>query len=261
MNNNCAVLVSSSDSYSDLGVQLEKNYMKYWPDCSMKVYFVTNTAQVTFKKFIGLTTGPDFGWSDSLALSLDKIAEEYVWLMLEDCFLTKRVNNHVVNEALEFAIDNNISCLHPRYWPKDPKNKKNHANFVIYESGFPYSVNAYALWNVSTLKKCLKLGESAGEFETKGNARFMSLGQAGSVLSSIFEIQHLVIRGKWKPGIRRVDKKYQFNLDLDKRPFMSPFSILKYGLISFVFNFVMNRISWKKRKKIVDLINKIMVVN
>jgi hypothetical protein len=93
--------------YSDVGLNLEKNYMKYWPDCGMNVYYLTNTNQINFQKFTGLTAGTDYGWSDALAVSLEKISEDYVWLMLEDCFFTKEVNNQIVNKAMTATVISN----------------------------------------------------------------------------------------------------------------------------------------------------------
>jgi hypothetical protein len=256
-----AVLVCSSDKYKDLALPYEKNFYVYWPDCDLEVYFLTNKEKINFERFNNIRSGEVHSWSEALSAGLTQISADYLIVTLEDAFLSKNVDNKVIDRAKNFLVNEEIGCLHPRPIPRPKQNEKFCLEFSKYQQGIPYALNVFGFWNIEVLKKCLIKGESAQEFEVKGNYRFNQISNAACSNQNIFSTLHLVEKGQWVPNIKSIVKKYDLDIDLGSRVILSRRRLIKYFYLKIHFFLFLNYVPLKFRQRAIRFFEKALVIN
>ena len=109
--NNVAVLISTFDNSEDLWSILEQTYLKFWKDLELPVYLSTNHKKFNGLMFNSLQIGNEISWSDNLIKSLLKIKQDYILLTFDDLFLTAKVDNKVIEEMMQYSINNDFNYL------------------------------------------------------------------------------------------------------------------------------------------------------
>ncbi len=96
-----AIVVSSCDKYSEAWKAFAHGFLKYWPDCSYKLYFITGYKDAPIGTSIKV--GPDKGWSANMLVALDQISETTLLMMVDDYWLFERIDNQAVEELVDLV--------------------------------------------------------------------------------------------------------------------------------------------------------------
>src|SRR2546423_10304901 len=86
-----AVLVSSCDAFFDAWRPFAALFQKFWGDCPLEIFLLTNHLSVRSRRFQSISVGRDRGWSSNLQIALEKIPQLFVLYLQEDYFLTAPV--------------------------------------------------------------------------------------------------------------------------------------------------------------------------
>ena len=253
----CAILVISSDRYSDLWDPFFHCFVKRWPKCPYKVYLGSN--ETKFENGNGVETilsGPDRDWSSSFLSILSQIPEKYLFIFLEDFFPISDVSSDVMLEHFEYMKRNGINHMHDLY-DSIPCDGYIDKTYGVYEKGAPYRVNVYGFWNKECLSKLLIEGENPWNFEIMGSYRSSYFDNFYSMLQSPFKIMNMVEKGRYFKSAVDYAREQGIPLKLDKRVVIDSKSNL-LSLSKMKFFILTNRISWRHRLKLMNTMRKIL---
>lgn len=176
MGNELAVVVMSCDSYEDAWQPFYLTFRKYWHDCPLPVYFVSEEKPCTFEGFVPITTAKGMAWSAMLYETLEKITEPYILFLQEDFFLRYTVENTRMEEALQIAKKYQAGMLRLFPCPPPQKSLPDCAFVGELERNEAYRVSCQAcIWEKETLLQVLDKTESIQEFEINGTIRSNTL--------------------------------------------------------------------------------------
>ena len=228
MNNNLAILVISCDKYFDVIDPFFDLFYKFWNDCPYKIYLGTNNYSYNHKQINiqNINIGDDLSWCDNLRKMIDIIDESYILLFLDDYFLCRPVETSIIENMIKISISKDVSCF--KFTPT-VKSKIKYVSikdvFVI-DSSHDYCINAaISIWNKNVLKKLLKPGYSAWDFEVLNSKKCKSEGKLPGLFlqtkKTYFFIKNGVIKGKWFRESVYFCKKHGIFIDTRKREIMS----------------------------------------
>lgn len=173
MKNDCAVLINSCDAFEDTWKPFFTLMTEYWSECQFPVFLNTESKSFEFEKVKVLNHSKPMPWSDRVIKCLHEIKEEYVIVILDDFFISEKVNHdRILNCIQAMKHDNNIAvfCFAPSKW-KDIDDKK-YAGFELRPREGEYRFNMQAaLWRKKDLLRLLKKGENPWQTENYGNFR------------------------------------------------------------------------------------------
>ena len=215
------IIYMSCDKYSDLWIEYFRLFRRNWPECPFKIYVLTNTTGPSIEGVEKLEVGKDITWSDNLLAALERVGHRYVLLLLDDFFLVDRVPGEWVAERIRWAVENDVNCL--RLSPGHPKpvEKCDH-NIGLIPKGAIYRTSVrFPLWKKETLRKVLKRGESAWDFELAGSYRSDEFDHFYAIYSEPFKFANCIIKGRWDPRALRLVERHGVRLNLSTRPMMS----------------------------------------
>lgn len=205
-NPDCTVLVTSCDVYRDVEKPFLVLWRKYWSDCPFKTVLLSETgAEEGFDRYV--LTGKGKTWSEMLVEALEQISTPYVLMLMNDYFLSERVNTAKFLSRLEEAKTYDAANL--RLNPKPPGRVRwKDSDLMEMPKNAAYSVTCQAgIWNREFLLGLARRTRSAWEFERHGS--FMLEGESRPLL---------VTRAKEFPFLDVVHKGYweDFGLELMK---------------------------------------------
>lgn len=215
-----ALLVASCDRYSDLWRPFFQLLHRFWPQCPLKIYLLSNTVGGNQAGVTDLLVGPDASWSDSLRKGVERLEEEYVFLFLDDLFLRSPVQQESVLEVLHWAVDAGANYV--RFTPA-PKPDRPHLPLVgsISPGAIYRTSTVLSFWKRSVLLELLVPGETAWEFEGLGSFRSDRYGDFYCTWEGHFPIINGVIKGKWRARAVQSLEALGVHVDLTKRPVMN----------------------------------------
>jgi hypothetical protein len=198
---NVAFLVVSCDKYKDLWEPFFKTFFKFWKDCTYKLYLASNYEEYPDEKVTNISFGEDKDYSTNLINILKEIEEEWVIVWFEDAFITKTINNNLIENLINEAISKKIDYLkltvdYPLYYGIKSEN------FGPIPRGVKYrSAMGMALYHKSTLNKILLPGQSAWQLDISNAAdeldiEFYTLNSKYRFNRPV-SIINSVIKGKW----------------------------------------------------------------
>lgn len=243
MNNKCAVIVCSCDAYEDIWDPFFLLMDKYWKDIPYKVYLNTETINYN-KKFENfsvesLTLPSEYKkekttWSQRMLSVLERIEEEYVFILIEDFFLRERVQTELFEELLN-QMDNEPSMTQIQFFGTR-LNCDNLRQNVISDkieieeivSGKAKVVFVPTLWRKETLVKWMRPHESIWAFESCGSKRAYRWKypekvyriSSPAIFNYLWEKEcYCVVNGKWMihPLLTNLFKENGIEIDFDKR--------------------------------------------
>lgn len=250
-----AILVLSCDKYSDLWNPFFECFNRYWNDCPYKIYLGSNT--VNYKKD-GITTiysGEDKDWSSSTKKIIEQIDEKYVWIFLEDIFITSNIDTIFVNEIFNFLKDKEANFIHETQ-KIPPVNDK--SIFDKYPKGMPYRVNVRGFWNKEYFTKLLLEGESPWNFEIMGSYRSSYDDGFYSIKKDVITFANMVEKGKWIRKSVEWCEKEDIKLDINKREKLTSLYHVRSVLQLIYFKIIVN-INWKYRIKLMNILRKLFI--
>ena len=208
-----ALLVISCDKFNGLWDIHFNRLEKFWPDCQLKIYLLTNHINFDRENVQTIDVGDDIDWSSNLKRALDNINEDYVLTFLEDGILNEIVDNNKFQYYLdEFVkLDMNYLCL--KDYPK-PTKISDEKQYGIIHNNVNYRCSiAFSLWKTKFLRKMLFKNESAWEFEINGTARSRNIDNFYSSDNEFFKADHVIVKGYIQ---RSIYKKLKSTNELDK---------------------------------------------
>ncbi len=178
--NRCAVLVTSCDSYVDVWDPFFKLMDNYWTDIPYKVYLNTETIEYNkqYDHFKIQTLTLDSKrkpnkttWSRRFLDVLDRIEEEYVFVLVEDLFVLDTVQTNLMEQLLD-KMDENPAMSQIQFFGTRSNCDKGIKNVLSEEMDLQLIGNDKSkvcfvptIWRKSVLKKWLRPHESIWAFE------------------------------------------------------------------------------------------------
>lgn len=236
--NQYTVVISSCDKYEDLWNPFFKVLKAEWPELSEKrIPIVLNTEKKCYS-YEGLnlrTVKPcanqELSWTERLKTVLESIETDYIIHLLDDFFLTQKVQQNQIDKCLEWMCANNkISAF---YFNGTTASRSiddgKYPGFVRRSLIAPYKLNCQAaIWNREKLISYLRKKESPWEWETMGNWRtykhpfhYFYSAMPGTEKAFVYaykDKQSGIYHGKWVVStVEPVFKKHDIRIDYSIR--------------------------------------------
>lgn len=174
-NQDCTVLVCSCDKYEDVLKPFSILWRKYWTDCPFSMALVTESMPADSMVFDRVFSNPvGETWCKMLVKALKEIETQYVMLLMDDYYLTEKVDTAQVLKRLDDAkrLGSNSLRLIPNPTPKKAGAVKllNEDNLYQYKPKTAYCVACQAgFWRRDYLMRLAEKQQSAWEFERYGS--------------------------------------------------------------------------------------------
>lgn len=235
-----SIYVSSSDAYTDLLPYFFGQLKKYWPGCSYPLY-VGGIAQDQALPGVQIlhTTAAD--WSTGAIECLERIDTPYILLLLEDYFLTRRVQNAKIEQVVDRMKQMELHAV--RLFPYPPPDIPMPAvpSLGLQAVGRPNRIGTQAaIWRRETLLDLLRPGESIWEFEIYGNIRSNKYANVAGCWQPALHYVLGVGRGRWFRGALRSLARDGVHPDLSIRPAESAFDEIR--------GYVRDALAWLARR-------------
>lgn len=254
VNSKLAVLIFSCDNYSDIWGPFFDLFFRFWPDCPYRVYLVSNWKVFDNPRITTICIGNDQDWSSNALLALEKVAEPYALICMEDYLLTHPVSTQSIEEIHQYIAKEKIDCFRLLPVPGPTYGNFQVASYDtgIIEKGMNYSVSLQAaIWNIHLFRSLLIRGESAWELEMKGTIRSAKLDAVFAGLypsnEKILPFTYFctgVVKGYWVKEAVELCNSFNIPVDLSARP-MEPLWVRWKRTISWVSSFI----RWGKSAK------------
>lgn len=234
MKDNCVILVSSCDAYSDCWYPFFTLLKKYWPDCPWKVYL--NTESKKYEGDYEVTSlnhpDPDIRWTRRWYNSLDQLDCDYVLTMLDDFFLYDFVQTDKVLQAFE-NLKNNTDIAYFSFY-KNLQNENEPCEFEgfqqVPQKGLYRHTTQIALWRRDVLMKLLDVDANPWQWEQELNETSFDLPYR--MITAHSELEKIVFpysdtylgmrRGKWRSGLIELFEENEINIDYSIRGVFYP---------------------------------------
>ena len=230
----CAVLISSCDSYADILDAFFETLHIYWPGLEYPIYLSTETIEYNNKHFIINNIHPgdiNCSWTERITDALGKIKAKYILLLLDDFFLYNYVNEKKVASCLENIRKdkNNAAFL---FYPIFGNYKNcEHDGFleIVKSKTFVVTAIVAALWSKKQLLKYTKkYKENIWEFEQNATIRsktkykkdrfFVTKSNDDNIIFYDF-IKYGLFSGKWFKETEKLFERLNIKMDFSKRGF------------------------------------------
>ena len=199
-----AVVVSSCDAFFDAWQPFSAFWRKFWSDCPLEIFLLTNHLRVVSSRFQSLAVGTDRGWSTNLLLALDQISHDYVLYFQEDYFLTAPVARAQLAEDFSYTLNSDADslCFRARAHPDTDFQPTNERFGVVPLTSDGRTRCQVTLWKRRALEEILRSSETAWDFEAKGSARtqkmqILSYQRQGN--TPVPYLMSAISRGLWMP--------------------------------------------------------------
>lgn len=190
------VMVISCDKYSDLWAIQAQTFHKNWEMDRVEFILTSNKKKLVQNFNKTIATGEDKDWSTNLKIALDQIDEKHVLFWLDDCFFSAKVDLNLIKTYFDYCARNDIDCLRLRCNPK-PSNWNKYGFGEIAQNAAYRATVFCCIWKVSSLKRLLRSGETAWDFEIHASRRAGPEMKIQCVRKDIFKFVHGVVKGKW----------------------------------------------------------------
>jgi hypothetical protein len=222
-----AVIVSSCDSFFDAWRPFDAFLRKFWPDCPLEIFLISNELEVHSSRIRALRVGPDRGWSSNFLSALSQIENPYIFYVQEDYFLTAPVQSAQLaqdfGDAME--IDADSLCFRARL-PLVPGFQPINDRYGFVPSDSDGRTRCQVtLWKRSALQSILRTGESAWDFEARGSARTQGMKILSYLQRENTPIPYLmsaISRGLWMPEAIALCHEHHVRIEPFFRPLSSP---------------------------------------
>lgn len=258
MSERMTIIIDSFDGYSDVWPYFFEVFNKYWENCDYDVVLVTNYKQFGDVKTI--TTGLEIDWVNRTLKAIECINTRYVMLLLEDYFLSRCLDNDMIENYLDFMCSNDCKYLRLVEFPKSRfDDNKDNTYIPIYEDE-EYGINLQAsIWDrnyLIGLLKSIKTG-SAWSFEVEllkkaKEAPNKPLIGCYTLRGNPLGFHNGILKGKWFSKEILFYKKRGIVINYQPRGKLSMIESFKYSFVQFV----KNHVSYKTRKTIKKFLTK-----
>jgi len=209
------MLILSCEKFSDLWDAHIELLEKNWSDRNIETYIITDCShEVNYKNVKIICAGEGKEFSERLAVAMEKISTDYIFITLDDYFLIKPVSNQKIINAIQVMDDEKLDYLRLFKRPKKAKGKriKSYKNINRIINDYRYSVNLYAgIWKKEFLVKTIRDKRDPWRFEISLHKIATELGANCAVSANKeFEILDVVRKGKILNKPYRYFKKHGY---------------------------------------------------
>lgn len=258
MKEKCSILVNSCDTYSDTWDLFFNCLDEQWKKCPFPIYLNTETKKYNLKdlNITCLNADPKLAWGKRLKESLKKIDTEYVLFMLDDFFITEKVDQKEIDQIIKWMDDDQNIAVFSFYRTNTNNIKSNkYPKYELRPQKCEYKLNCQAaIWRREKLISYIRDHESAWDFELLGSIR---ANRYHEEFYSIIEGEHRPImyvsggnihRGKWVKETVQLAEKYNLDIDFSKRGFCN--GDHSFGQTSFnnLFEKIQNRLKYEIKR-------------
>lgn len=208
-----SIIVLSSDGYSDCWNPLFHLFKKNFDKINdAEIILSTNSKDYSYEglNINVLKHGSETSWSKRVRLSLEKAKNDIVFVLVEDFFLTKKLNQEVFDNVLQ-QIKENTSIDHVRLLLTRTRTKTTSSSFefldVIEEKASLRFTYLPGLWKKNVLLKYVKDYETPYLSERIGDYRSYILKHGFYTISNSFVEENgelydcptsgAIFKGKW----------------------------------------------------------------
>lgn len=230
LKNKMTMLISSCNAFSDLW-DLHVGFLeRNWPDRKMRKILITDKeTDRRFPQVEVYSAGAELEWSERLGAAVSRVETEYVFLTLDDYFLTTPVDNAQIHAIVEMMDQQHLDYVRLSGFIKYPwRNRvRGYRKTWHLDTNRCYSVNLTAgIWRKSFLEHTAQQALSAWKYEVS-LARIAREQQAKCVLCKDhdFRVLDVVRKGKLLNRANRYFKKH--NLYHGSREVISPWYEVK----------------------------------
>lgn len=257
-----AVFVDSFDGMSDVWKYYFEIFDKYWPDCSLNRYLVTNSKDFAEKNLKILKTGGDRNWFTMTYKALLMIKNKYIFFMIEDDFMSEYANEQLLSEIIDYMENNDVffyrfTC--PLNYPKNQGYIQVHGDVI-----YPISIQP-AIWRTEKLIEALAKLESEGckspwDFERyfielyKNYDNKMIIPGIRYDSRGLFGFTNGIIQGLWDPRIVRFYSKRGIEINTGERGVMPRTKVLADAIKS---NKIIHSMSFEKQLMVKNFLKKL----
>ncbi len=224
-----ALVVSSCDAFFDVWRPFYAFLEKFWGDCPLDGFLLTNELEVHSSWIRSIPVGKDRGWSSNLLFALRQITHPYLLYFQEDYFLTAPIDR--LQLARDFAevmeTDADSLCFRARSESDPGFQPLNERYGVVPLDSDGRTRCQVTLWKRSALQSILREGETAWNFEARGSARtegMQILSYHRRENAPIHYLMSAISRGLWMPKAIEFCRAYDVPIEPFFRPIFSPHS-------------------------------------
>ena len=242
-----AIVIASCDKSEDLWKPLLESFARFWPDCPVQKYLITNLATPKTGETKVIAVGDDRGWSANLKRAAAHLEEDYLLLHVDDLFLVKTVDTARLAETFCWVEKNAPNCVRlnatsDNYPVTLMPRRMGDAPFGALDRGWDYRVSTVlSLWKRQTLMDIICDNESAWEFEIHGSLRSDRYEGFYGTFENFFQVSNAVIRGKWRPSALVKLRNCGLDVSIGSRPVMGKREIVYWYIkerITKLFSFL-----------------------
>jgi hypothetical protein len=224
--NSVAIMVSSCDAFFDAWRPFHAFLEKFWDDCPLEIFLLTNQIEVRSSRLRSIAVGPDRGWSSNLLRALEQVPHPHLLYLQEDYFLTAQVESGQLARDFAEAIESggDSLCFRARSEPDAGFTPLNDRFGVVPLSSDGRTRCQATLWNRKALHSILREGETAWNFEARGSARTQEMRILSYDSRENTPIRYLVSaisRGFWMPDAIAFCRQNNVEIDPLVRPVYS----------------------------------------
>lgn len=219
-----AIYISSFDGYSDCWDSFFDIFNTFWSDCEFKKYLVTNYESPNYKGTELIKVGKEKNWVDRTVRSLEAVNEKYILFLLEDYFLSKKIQNEEIEKIVNYMDCNKV--FYYRLSKSSVKFRGKYVTDIPYNQSYSVSLQP-AIWNkkalVEILKECSHDVQSAWDFEVFLDKKYKK-GENKEYIPGIkYDNRDLlgykngILKGKWILSTIKYYRKKGIYIDTSKR--------------------------------------------
>ena len=170
--NEITMVISTSSKYHDILDGILYSLDKNWIGSIPKIIISSNSSDLPKYQSSRLDYRLDFTfeeWSDRIFAATSSVKTKYLFIVMEDYWLTDSFFQDNICNHINFIEENNVDILY--IGPLD-RNQKLNSEYEIVANNQDYSINLQAgIWKRDTLINMLRKKESPWEFEINGSFR------------------------------------------------------------------------------------------
>jgi len=242
MNPNYTIIVNSTDRFEDCWRPFFTLLRAYWPSCRQRIILNTEEKEFSFPgcdivcSQVGLLrkgVPPVFG--QSLHACLDRVSTPLVLVLFDDYFLNGPVNAGLIDEFAALMLREHISAIRLREGARGgPWRRSADERLWRVCQWARYRMSTQAsLWRVDALRRYLKKGWNAWQFEVFGSLRACFIRD--TILAAnrdLFDVPGRqiipyevtgIIQGRWyRPAVVDLFARHGIEVDFSRRGFYDP---------------------------------------
>ena len=259
MNNEFSTIVIGCDKHIEIAQRSFLLINKFWPNILRNVIFATDKKiEITSPFFENVVVDESQSYGNRIVKALEKVASEYVLLLLDDYYLTEKIDNNQFNDIVKKMKENKILYCKLIGMPKMHKRFKLISGSYSIKQYSYYGISLQpSIWRTENLLKFLKEHSATTAWKVEADLFEFQKNNYKHCISfnkNVLKFKNGVLRGKLFPYTNKVLEKASVKqLDLER---ISYIDFLKFrskqkisGMIPRKIRIFLKKIGRKKGKQ------------